>query len=124
MDLDLIESFYRRAGGEIDYSQASFGEYDDGCCGYTYDTAMTINGRLNGPRRFIWSSYGTIHTRTYKDGKLHGLNIVVLSDEIWVYVNREGSYIFTLEFKTSGEETYRVGSENSFTDVTPEMFLI
>ena len=53
MDTDLIESFYRRAGGEIDYSQASFGEYDDGYSWTTYDTAMTRNGELNGPRRII-----------------------------------------------------------------------
>ena len=72
MDLDLFESFYRRAGGEIVYTGASFGEYDR----YSYDTAMTRNGELNGPRRFLWNS-GNIYTITYKDDKAHGLYIRV-----------------------------------------------
>ena len=121
MDLDLIESFYRRAGGEIDYSEASFGEYDSGL---TYDTAMTRNGELNGPRRFI-SNFGDIVTRTYKDGEWHGLYIWVGYNYIEVFVYREGSMIFRLYFLyPSGEETSRGGSKkNSFTDVTPETFL-
>ena len=124
MDLDLLESFYRRAGGEIDYSQASFGEYDDGDSRRTYDTAMIRNGELNGLRRYIWRD-DEITTRTYKDGEWHGLAIWVESNDILVYVHREGTSIFRLWFYPSGQETYRGGSEkNSFTDVTPEMFLI
>ena len=123
-NLALFESFYRRVSGEIQYRSASFGEYNDSNSQRTYDTAMTRGGELNGPRRFIWSDNGDIHTRTCKDGEWHGLNIVVKSDEIEVYVYREGNYIFELRFTTSGREIYHWDYENSFTDVTPEMFLI
>ena len=57
---------------------------------------MTRNGELNGPRRFIWSSDGFINTRTYKDDRLHGLSIAVFSNDIEVYVYREGTKILYL----------------------------
>jgi len=88
MDLSLFESFYRRVGGEVDlslYSGATFGEYTDDNSGYTYDTAMTFNGVLYGPRRFINVYDGQrIVTRTYKNGRLHGLSIEVWSNKIEV----------------------------------------
>ena len=121
MDLALFESFYRRVGGEIDFTGVSFGEYNDSET--SYDTAMIRNGELNGPRRYIWSPNGNIVTRTYKDNKKHGLLIWVESDRIEVYVYREESWIFRIHFTTSGQETHRRDYENSFTDVTPSMFL-
>ena len=90
MDLFLFESFYRRVGRGIQYRMASFGEYDDGSSQTYYDTAMTRNGELNGPRRFIWSSSGSIDTRTYKDDQMHGLYIIVRSNNILAIVYREG----------------------------------
>ena len=75
LDLPLFESFYRRVGGEIVYTGASFGKYDDGDSSTTDDTAMTRNGELNGPRRYIFDGY--IYTRTYKDNRDHGLYIKV-----------------------------------------------
>ena len=115
MDLALFESIYRRVGGEIVYTGASFGEYSSKWfSGY----AMTRNGELNGPRRFIWSSDGDIYTLTYKDDELHGLWFEVSYDYIYVWVYREGTSIFNLKLYTSGRETWRSGSEkNSFTDL-------
>ena len=89
----MFESFYRRAGGEIDYTGASFGEYNDADSRHTYDRAMTRDGKLNGPRRYIYNSV-SINTLTYKDGEYHGLYIRVYSDVIYVWVLREGSEIF------------------------------
>ena len=124
MDLALIESIYRRVGGEFDYSEASSGEYDDDDSRTTYDTAMTKNGELNGPRRFVFSSDGSIHTRTYKDDQMHGLAIGVSSDYIYVFVYREGKHIFKLVFTPSGQEFDRYGSEkNCFTDLKVSTFL-
>ena len=131
-NLALFESFHRRVSGEIQYRNASFGEYNDSNSQRTYDTAMTRGGELNGPRRFI-SSYGDIETRTYKDDELHGLSISVWSGDIYqtemlyiidVNIYREGKWIFELYFTTSGRVIYRGGpEENSFADVTPEVFL-
>ena len=73
LDLPLFESFYSRAGGEIIYADASFGEYD-GDVWTDYDFAMIRDGELNGIRRF-YNTNGVIFTRTYKDGDAHGLSI-------------------------------------------------
>ena len=89
---------------------------------------MTRDGRLNGPRRFIYTSdlslSNHLSTRTYKDGRQHGLTIYTRSSDNFVTVFREGYTIFRLYFTKSGEETLRDGSEmNSFSDVDASTFL-
>ena len=79
---------------------------DDECTLYCAGMQHRDLKKDHGIARVI-SSEGSIHERTLKEGKFHGLHRAVFSDKVRLSIYREGVRIAYLAFDHSFREIYR-----------------
>ena len=63
-----------------------------------------------------------IGERTYKDGRMHGLNREVHKDIVKVFFVREGVILGQFNFRKDFTETYREDPQNLLHDLSADLF--
>ena len=91
MTEEFFAQIWKRVEGEdFDYS---------GC------ELVEENGKKRMKKQNKWHGFMRVGSwyRSYKNGALHGLEVGIYSDKIRIWINKNGQWIFNLEFDKAGK---------------------
>ena len=123
VDTKLFENIWVKANPEepvMDLSEVSIKQWSKHGDLY-HGMKHTETGKAHGIVREI-NPNGNIHERTYKHGKIHGLNREVHDDIVKVFFYKDGEPLAQFNFDKDNKQTKVTDPDGILADIIPAFF--